>query len=656
MLERRIADDVIASHRILQQAVVAQDLELFTSFLSKENAAWLQTQRQLLAEGLITGRDALGLALQPAANTATVDLAELHFEQQYLVTGLVGSEQSIRLQQTSLYRYFRTQRWLQVPPDEDFWGKTLTDDTDVLTLEYPERDASLAQRLGDDLQVALQAMCDGQAANAADPCSSLHVNLRLTTDPAVLVSLAKQPSPVFQGRTFLMPAPTLVGIPLDEESYRAIYNGYTKRILETVGNNLQAPLPMPEQVVQMLCRDGRERGLHAYQYDPWFDTWSAVASAEMYGSLQPMPADSGVVLRHGLPGTDLYDVQLTLLRDGREYSLVEVAGSAEELVTLVGFAPGAESNLLIRNNDRSVANVDYQVLDVDSCADGRCILQLMRGFPVWSPDGRYVLLADGGKIYRQDWREQPVEVGNGFNAFWLTADTYGYINFAREDTGPAMQIVVASIRDDQPHVILTTNDLATALDARPLAITYVVPNPADPNGLYLAVTSTGVDQDFFLVSASLPTGDVFASGGNNGLTVHLQLEELPRGDAMLLTPTGFPPFVFSPNGRFVLLVERTERDDPQVDNIAAADPASGEFWKLLLDDTHQRKTQTVTLTHPAYPSRFPFYDWSADGQWLAAVDDGLIRLIAPQFGYERLVPHDLNACYYAGWTDVVAER
>jgi hypothetical protein len=656
-LEQRIAGDVLASHRLLEQAVVAQDLELFTSFHSKEDSAWLKAQRELLLAGMITGRSAMGLSRQPAGAMPTVELspdwrqAELNFEVHYLAGDLPGVARPVRLRHTAVYRYYRTQRWLRVPPDEAFWGETVTEQSTILSLEYPERDAALAQRLGHDLQEALHSVCDRQPTGAA-ACAGLHLTLRLATDPAVLVSMLEQEAPLHQGRAFVIPAFTVVGIPLNEESYQALYEGYAQPIMETVGNYLLAPLPLPEQVVQVLCRgrNGRARGLQPYQYDPWFDAWSPLRSAEVYNYLQPLPEGSGVVLRRGLPGTELYQIALALLRDEQVTPLAELLGNEERLVSLVGFAPGPKPELLVRMNDRSVANVGYQALNVDACAAGQCVWELMQGYPVWSPDGRNVLLADAGKIYRQDWREQPLEVGSGFNAFWLSAETYGFINLVKNRAGPAMQIVMASIHDDQPRILLTTDDLVKKLNRHPLSITYAAPDPADTKRLYLSVTNTGTDQDFFLVSFRIPPEAIETA--SEELTVQLQLDDLPSGEATLLTPTGFPPFAFSPGGRFLLLVQRTRSDDPTAVDLDSTAPAESEFWKLHLYDTHERETQTISLAHPAYPARFPFYDWSADGRWLIAADRGMLRLVAPEYGYERLIPHHFEACYHTGWTNI----
>ena len=46
---------------------------------------------------------------------------------------------------------------------------------------------------------------------------------------------------------------------------------------------------------------------------------------------------------------------------------------------------------------------------------------------------------------------------------------------------------------------------------------------------------------------------------------------------------------------------------------------------------------------------YPHFDWSADGEWLALVDSGFLRLIAPGHDYELYVPHEYRNCTYTGW-------
>jgi hypothetical protein len=72
-------------------------------------------------------------------------------------------------------------------------------------------------------------------------------------------------------------------------------------------------------------------------------------------------------------------------------------------------------------------------------------------------------------------------------------------------------------------------------------------------------------------------------------------------------------------------------------------------WLLRLYDTEREDTKSINLNFPLYPAPFPYYDWSADNQWLLLVDNGYMRLVAPDHGYERLITHGFEACRYAGW-------
>jgi len=107
------------------------------------------------------------------------------------------------------------------------------------------------------------------------------------------------------------------------------------------------------------------------------------------------------------------------------------------------------------------------------------------------------------------------------------------------------------------------------------------------------------------------------------------------GHPGLITPTGYPPFGFSPDGRW--LIASAYQDPPE------------EGWRLFVHDLQRGETEEYTAGYPTYPAQYPFYDWSADGNWLLVVDDGFLRLIAPAENYERLLPHPHDNCLFSAW-------
>jgi hypothetical protein len=119
--------------------------------------------------------------------------------------------------------------------------------------------------------------------------------------------------------------------------------------------------------------------------------------------------------------------------------------------------------------------------------------------------------------------------------------------------------------------------------------------------------------------------------------LRLQRNSAPYGTPSLLTPTGYPPFLLSPDGRWLMISELTE---PQTNS-----------WTFQLHNIAQNSTNLLTANFPAYPARYPFYDWTADGQWLLIVDDGFMRLVAPGHDYQRLVPYEFDSCLFTAWAN-----
>ncbi|MEJ2748631.1 MAG: hypothetical protein P8183_12115, partial [Anaerolineae bacterium] len=121
------------------------------------------------------------------------------------------------------------------------------------------------------------------------------------------------------------------------------------------------------------------------------------------------------------------------------------------------------------------------------------------------------------------------------------------------------------------------------------------------------------------------------------LTLRLQLDDPPLGYPSLITPGGIPPVSFSPDGRWLVAAYLTTPPD--------------DTWQVYLHDIPANQTQTITTSSPRYPANSLFFDWSADGQWLALVDDGFFKLAAPAAHYERVILHDFEACYFIAWAN-----
>ncbi|MCP4424488.1 MAG: hypothetical protein GY803_08360 [Chloroflexi bacterium] len=237
-----VESDILASHQLLQQAAAQNDVELFRTLLSGRSAAWSSMQAVLMEEGQLLGRDALGLDWLPTATenadlpdielniSPELDTAELHFVQEYAVE--VGHEvtETALLRHTAVYRR-GSERWLYSPPDDEFWGEYTTNQGAMLTLAYPSRDAAIAEKLAFDLDAKLNEMC--RRLSALNCPDDLRVHLRLDNESGSL-QMPDLETILESGLRLELPAPTLVGLPLDEAGYQALYRGYAVKLATAV--------------------------------------------------------------------------------------------------------------------------------------------------------------------------------------------------------------------------------------------------------------------------------------------------------------------------------------------------------------------------------------------------------------------------------------
>lgn len=242
-VEAQVTDAVLASDEVARTAAAEGDREMLRSVLSGREGSWLQTQYELLEQGLLFGDVARPLHLRPATDAQPVREVEVDAELDRAVVtaehayGPEGDGGAVSLRHTYVYRQGRD-RWLLAPPLRDFWGESDSVRHPTLTLTYPERDEAIARRLAADLDNRLQAICVDYPKLSCP--EDLHLRVRLETDPDSLFSLSEPGLGLGRQRVLSLPTPTLVGLPAGEAAYEALLRGYaapvmTAAIVEATG-------------------------------------------------------------------------------------------------------------------------------------------------------------------------------------------------------------------------------------------------------------------------------------------------------------------------------------------------------------------------------------------------------------------------------------
>ncbi len=236
--------DVLTSHQFVSETAVQKDWDLLVTFVSGRDSGWSAGQRQVVEQGLFYNRPAFGLAWQPQTITNTPitvtlspDLrsAELLAQQGYTIQIGNGLTETVVLQQTAVYRQ-GANSWLLAPPLTAYWGGTQFSQGHYLYTSYPTRDETISQQLARDLDTKLIELCT-RFPDLRCP-DNLQVSLELSADPASLVTAQERQNSLsggVAGRLSLrLPAPTLLGLPLDEAGYQALFRGYATLVVTAV--------------------------------------------------------------------------------------------------------------------------------------------------------------------------------------------------------------------------------------------------------------------------------------------------------------------------------------------------------------------------------------------------------------------------------------
>ncbi len=227
--------DVRATFELLHDSAENSDIELFSTYLSGRDREWTVGYQQLVGNGSLIEREALRLKLvserpEIAEITLGADLrsAVLTATISYSIPVGNGLSQTVTLQQPYHFRQGET-RWLFAPPEEGFWGEEQFGTGSRLLYMYPMRDERLVLRLMRDIDTALDSFCRREPTF---DCFNKW-QIYFVSQPLTLADLTGQPQQV-EFRTLTVPTPTLIGLPDNEDSYRALRTGYAHLIFSTL--------------------------------------------------------------------------------------------------------------------------------------------------------------------------------------------------------------------------------------------------------------------------------------------------------------------------------------------------------------------------------------------------------------------------------------
>ncbi len=282
---------VLAVHDIVQQAERDRDETLFGSMISSEYPNWGSIQKRMLVTGLRWDRAFFGLTLARGADgapasgvvtditftsdwrMATVTLA-FPYDSTFPSVGpsfvgahLKGAHASradgppVTLRQTVTYRD-EAAGWVLVPAYPAFWGETRTATGRYLTVEYPERDAAIVERLVAEWDELLASVC--QELDSLRCGSEWKLEVELSTESGVLLRLADPIRWLDREAGLKLPTPSILGRPVDEAGYQALRAGYAPLIMgaalaDIVGRKAEIG---GARLCQLLCgRVGESRGM-----------------------------------------------------------------------------------------------------------------------------------------------------------------------------------------------------------------------------------------------------------------------------------------------------------------------------------------------------------------------------------------------------------
>ena len=654
--EEAVKADVRRTHELVLEAAEAGDVELFTTFLSGANARWLNAQREAVRRGRFDEASWLNyylgderpyrldeITLSPNLDEAVV-IYTRWYENREQVSGAVP------LQKTAIYRRGED-RWLLAPPRDEFWGDIESFRDGEITISYPKRDERHVLRLSDNILASIPGICNSLPSHDCPDGWQLRINL--SYDPETIINPTTIDGPI-SALNLTLPAPTLLGVPLDGAGYNLLYENYRQvlqrrlvtslnryladrpelvpPVLEsgTIGGELvrtEAVLPGAEMTFACATEVAGRSQWNVFHYSLSTGAWNVVAQRtypdQDSGFLIVLPG-GGYIIQDYLRD-ELLTARLLLWQEGQTFLIGEQTVNFDNALAAPYFPRELDptGRYLVIGTSADLED-DWYILDRQRCEEATgCEMQPVLNVPIWSPDGGQALLEQPllnsptyRLLYRADESGQNlVEIGEGRAPFWLDETTYGY---SRLNEGGQAELVVASSVDDEAQVWVEAADLIPLAPAdrnwQELNIWNVWANPADPEMVILMTTPTGVQNsgpfDFFLVQGDAESGE------------EPQLEWLFSDEFPDLTGIE----AFSPDGRFLLASRRGSAiyfRDFETGNLVQFESSLGYYMGWTPDGRYyiQRSDEALTLTSPSTDHQVQvLYDFStcSNVQWFEA--------------------------------------
>ena len=665
--------DILSSYQLIEDAIHQADAELFTTFLSGADLSWAAVQQELFRRDWIFDRRAFGLdpspfevteprvELSPELNSAIVSTVR-----HYKIAVPGGGEQIISLKNESVYRL--GQRWLLSPPKDEYWGsdEPMERSGNILTLRFPERDQAIAIRLFEGIDEMLVDLC--QSADFLICLPNLRVELEFNRDPNSFITTMESffedgylgDSLLRPGSTIelSLPTPTLLGLPLDEPSYEALFrvyaayatgavmNGYIDDACCANDRHRQAmirnrltglgAMPWPEEQVslvnefalaevgydlQLMCHGTGAKSIDIYNLDSSTGLWRIDLAGKELVNMLGLPHGKGVALLENRDQGDTYNTRLFILDEGHEWLLFEDDLLPDNAKNTRFEVRDREQQLLLEIPLLELGYSNYSVYDLANCDENGCAMEVhsLVGRPYWSPDGSQWLVRQDGLI----WRHQGimnVAVGNGFAPFWIDSERFGYVR----QIGNVQFIVSSSTISGVPDVITAVSSLLEALPdfgrGTQLRIGRVLPDPARPDSrwyiLAFLVNRSGRIEDALVIDADINLGQSELIHRSNNL------------NSIAISPGG--------------------------SQLAATfyDPTS-QRWQVLIHGAAGKEDQAVALTAGNSLNSAPTMSWSPDDNWLAFMNNGVLTLWSSADGDSVEIVPPTAGCITSAW--VLAE-